>query len=485
MFRQKALDRLQSPDQVDQVLTIVHRRNWIPVAILAGLLLVAAVWSIVGTIPITVTGKVILLNRGAVAPFQSSVAGRITKWFVKVGDTVEEGVVLATLAPPDIERQLEEAREKLTELEESNEALAELTSAARALETAAIERKRELLEARIVLLEEQIERNTQLSEAIKARSDSYLEQQRESIIQTREKMKRLGDELAKRVASHEALRRKGLSSEDSLLAIRRTNIENELSLADLELKLQELELSEIRTEETYLKSRQEIADTAGLVTNLAVELRELDIREAEIEKLRREADFLSAREVRDLERRIETLEGQLQNRVEIRAPRGGRIIELTSPVGSVISAGQRLGTLDTEPGSTDLEGLAYFRVKDGKKIEVGDRVRVTPDNVQREREGSIVGEVKSVSPFQVTPEGAANYVGNLEVARALTADEHQIEVWIELEPADTPTGFRWTSRTGPSDVAITAGTTGEADVSIRNRRPISFVIPILREWSGL
>jgi HlyD family secretion protein len=89
-----------------------------------------------------------------------------------------------------------------------------------------------------------------------------------------------------------------------------------------------------------------------------------------------------------------------------------------------------------------------------------------------------------VSPFAVTTEAVTNVVGNAEVAQTLSGGGSKIEVFAELAAdGSSPTGFGWTSGKGP-DVKVTAGTTGGVRATIEYRRPITFIIPILRHWSG-
>lgn len=57
IFRKEALERLSSPEQLDQLMKIVTPRSWLPLSALAGLLGCGLVWSIWGRIPVTTTGK--------------------------------------------------------------------------------------------------------------------------------------------------------------------------------------------------------------------------------------------------------------------------------------------------------------------------------------------------------------------------------------------------------------------------------------------
>jgi HlyD family secretion protein len=76
-------------------------------------------------------------------------------------------------------------------------------------------------------------------------------------------------------------------------------------------------------------------------------------------------------------------------------------------------------------------------------------------------------------------------VGNQEVADKLTKGGYQIEGLVKLQADPTsPSGFAWTARLSP-DVEVTAGTTADIWVTYEERTPISFILPKLREWSGL
>lgn len=62
IFRKESLERLSSPEQLDQLMQVVSPRSWLPLASLGGLVLLALAWSILGRIPITATGQGILVR---------------------------------------------------------------------------------------------------------------------------------------------------------------------------------------------------------------------------------------------------------------------------------------------------------------------------------------------------------------------------------------------------------------------------------------
>lgn len=485
LFRQKALDRLQNPDQIDQLLQIIPSKSWWALWTLAGLVLMALVWSIFGTIPIDTIGRGILLSPSAVTPIDSGSNGQIVEWRVRVGDHIKRGTVVAILRQPRLEKQVEQARAKLNETAERNEQLIELQSKLIDLEASAIDQKRKLLRERIGLLSKQAEKARAMAKASDAKTRKFLARQRKSMGQMRKSMNRMADALTKRVAKYESLTKKGITSEEVLLKARQGEMESRMRLADMEVKLQETDLSEIQSQERYLDTLNRVSERTTQVTELSLQLGQLDIRKAEIDQRKSERDFARKGEVGDLQRTIDRLEKQLEENREVRSEHTGRILELNISEGRMVRAGQRIASIDAQTDSDQLRCLAYFTVRDGKRLREGIKTRISPSTVQRARFGSIRGIVRTASPYPVTSESAEYYVGNQEVARDLTSNGYQIEVFADLElDPETASGFAWTSADGPP-LKVTAGTTATIYATIDERAPITFVIPLLREWTGI
>jgi HlyD family secretion protein len=124
-------------------------------------------------------------------------------------------------------------------------------------------------------------------------------------------------------------------------------------------------------------------------------------------------------------------------------------------------------------------------VSEGKKIQQGMELQVTPSTVKRERFGGIIAKVSYVSPFPITKESASSVVGGPEILQGLTSQGPQIQVFAELEAdPSTISKFRWSSSKGPN-AQVTSGTTTSVRVKVDEQSPISFVFPILRSWSGV
>jgi HlyD family secretion protein len=168
----------------------------------------------------------------------------------------------------------------------------------------------------------------------------------------------------------------------------------------------------------------------------------------------------------------------------LRSQYSGRVAEVMSSVGQVLPAGGRLLTIDADDAPDSLTSISYFPVRDGKRIQPGMHIQVTPDTVERERFGGILGTVVWVSPMPVTKDGVLGTLGNPEVVQALIPEGAWIEVRAALEKdASTFSGYRWSSSRGPQ-MRITEGLTNATRVTVERRAPVTYLLPALREFSG-
>lgn len=102
LFRKEALERLNSPDRLDSLLTVTTPRGWIALTAAALLLAAALAWSVFGSVPVRIPAHCILLRPTAVTYVVSSVAGQIVDIRPAVGDEVRRGDVVARVARPDL-----------------------------------------------------------------------------------------------------------------------------------------------------------------------------------------------------------------------------------------------------------------------------------------------------------------------------------------------------------------------------------------------
>jgi HlyD family secretion protein len=123
VFRKVALDRLASPEQLDQLLPVTDPRGWVALAAVGVVLLGGLVWAVLGRIPVNVGGTGILVKSGGVLEVIAVNAGQITDVAVGVGDAVTEGQAVARVAQPELSGILAQAKANLADLRAQHEQL--------------------------------------------------------------------------------------------------------------------------------------------------------------------------------------------------------------------------------------------------------------------------------------------------------------------------------------------------------------------------
>ncbi len=467
-----------TPEEIHRALPVLQAQSGLWLLLFTTIALFTVAFLVFGQIPITATGNGLLLTRNTLVTFQSTASGQLSAWRVRVGDFVEAGQVVAELQQPDTERQLLQTRQQLADVQEKNAVIASLTLRYLDLERDILARRRDIFATRIALQQEQVNRSGELAKRNHQQRLRHLEQQRDNVAAV------VALENERRASLHttqkrlEELRRQQLRSADQVLLARQQTSQQGIRVAESELQLLQLDFDRIRAEQTYLDALNRLAERQDAVLDLTLDQEELAKNLADLDKRQAELRFLMEHEEAELQRTINRLAEQLAESRDLQVETSGRVVELTQAPGALIGRGTRLGTLDTRRGEERLEAVAYFKLDDGKRIQPGMTLRLTPAPVERERFGSVLAQVTAVSSFAVTPEAASLVVGNTEVARQLTRDNHQIEVFAELliDPRD-PQRYRWDLSRGPA-LTLTAGTLATAWIHLEEKSPLALIIPI-------
>ncbi|WP_414578529.1 NHLP bacteriocin system secretion protein [Anabaena sp. CCY 9402-a] len=472
IFRQQALDRLSSPERLDHLMQVVNPKDWLSLGGLAVFGVLGVLWSVFGNIPITVTGKGVLINPRKVVQFQSPISGQVRSLNVKNGQCVAKDDILATIDPSQQKQQLQQQRDKLTQLQRQVQETTLLRQQRTQLETGTITAERTSLTQRL-------QDNQKLAPRLQDEGLNSISQQRLSLQERLKDVEELTPVLQKRVEKQRELQKQGAISEEQVLQAEQEYRQTRQNISEIKAQLQQLRVQETEQQQKYLENNNNI-------TQINAELEKLNTRSKQLEQNNLEAVNTEKNQIQELQQAIARWEQEVAENSTIKSPHAGCIVEITATVGQYLSPGNRLGTLQTSGQASEMMSVAYFRVQDGKQIKPGMPILITPDTVKRARFGGIVGEIKQVSAFPVTSEGASSVVGNPElVQKVMDGEGGKIEAiaQLKLDPK-TFSGYKWSSSNGPK-LAISPGTTTTVRVTVEERSPITFVLPILKEWSGI
>jgi len=186
IFRKVALDRLSSPEQLDQIMRVTSPIGWAALAACVVLIAMAGIWGVFGTIPTKVMGQGIMVEKGSLFDVVNMGEGQIIEVLTDVDDQVKEGQLVARVSQPDIMHKLEEAQRTLDHLLEERVFITQLGSDIHSSRTQHIQQQRKTLydsiklsETRLDDLHERVEQYKKLmTEGIVARK-TYLDSKAE------------------------------------------------------------------------------------------------------------------------------------------------------------------------------------------------------------------------------------------------------------------------------------------------------------------
>jgi HlyD family secretion protein len=179
---------------------------------------------------------------------------------------------------------------------------------------------------------------------------------------------------------------------------------------------------------------------------------------------------------------VKELEAKLANESVVRSPFSGRVVSLRAGVGQQVRPGDPMVNLEAE--KEPLRIIAFIPIASGKKIVVQQEVRISPSFVKSEDYGFMLGRVVSVSTLPATPEEIQRIVANESLAKEfIELTPFQVVVEPLSEPKN-PSGFKWTSSSGPP-LEVGSGTDCTVQIVVEKRKPISYVIPTVKSTLGV
>lgn len=91
LYRKSALERMSNPEQLDKVLKVTSPMSWIALMGITLIIVVTIVWSIIGTIPETITAKGVVSAVVGSNSVYTEDAGKVVSLRVREGDEVHLG----------------------------------------------------------------------------------------------------------------------------------------------------------------------------------------------------------------------------------------------------------------------------------------------------------------------------------------------------------------------------------------------------------
>lgn len=91
LYRKTALEKISSPEQLDKALTVTSPMSWLALIAVTVMIIVTIIWSIVGTIPVTVTTKGIVASPVSTNAVFAKESGKVDAVLVSPGTPLSVG----------------------------------------------------------------------------------------------------------------------------------------------------------------------------------------------------------------------------------------------------------------------------------------------------------------------------------------------------------------------------------------------------------
>ena len=162
----------------------------------------------------------------------------------------------------------------------------------------------------------------------------------------------------------------------------------------------------------------------------------------------------------------------------------GIIDEVMVTEGTIVSAGTPICSVRLTQNRDELLGLLYIPLDKGKRVKAGQSIQIAPSGVDVSQSGSLIGVVRSVSQYPITPQTLQLHLGNAQLAQVILQANQgaAMEVTFDLvKDPDSESGYLWTSTVGEHK-PITPGSYCTGSIIIESQPPLQKVFYKLSQW---
>ncbi|KAB8319184.1 HlyD family efflux transporter periplasmic adaptor subunit [Tolypothrix campylonemoides VB511288] len=427
-------------------------------------------WAMLSQVDETGSARGRIEPKGATQKLDSSTGGSVTVVRVKEGETVKSGQVLLELESDVLRTQLNQIQTKLDGLQNRRESLELLKNQL----TLAVSTQQQQNQAQQLAKQSQVQQARQNLDALKAVYNLNKEEKLAKVNQMQQAVdsSKAAHKLAsvRLQASQEKVPRYQQAYEDGIMSLDRfkeveqsakeeyerlVQARSDISQAESSLKEQQSSYqktihqakSEIQQAELRLQEEQRNYQTL-IHTGQLAQLK----TEEQLKELQTQINSLQS-EIAQTGSQVTSLKIQLQQRV-VRSPIDGVIFELpiTKP-GAVVQSGQRVAQI--APKNAGLVLKATMPNQQSGFLKVGMPVKVKFDAYPFQEYGIVQGKVSWISPDSKVTQTPQGNIESFELE--ITLNQPYIQ-------------------NGDKRIALTPGKTATAEVIIRQRRLIDYIL---------
>jgi HlyD family secretion protein len=464
IFRKSALDKLASPDQLDKLIKITSPQSWLALVFFLLIIMSTVVWSLVGSIPDKIQAQGIIISSGETRAVVSTVEGEMSDITVEKNDYVLPGETIARISQKPWVDEAGKVGEQIRKIESA-------VLAGQPGETQISESTLNLVDIKnqIADIEKQIE---------KAKGNDPLPKLAADLGRSRNETAMYQSDLEKRDRDLESARtalekNKVLFDLGAIAQVEYQKLLEARDAADYARKNTQFSLSQSQDNQAslqkqYLKAQEDFSQEVAYMVfrRKALEANFGATKKSKLDSLR----------LRMAEIRQKLGESEIVSTVE------GLVVSVGVKKGNVIQRGTEIARI-MEKGNRVNESNAVFYVplEKGKKLVPGSRMNVYPSTANRQEYGHMVAAISNVSKFVASAEEMRAKLGNEELVNTFLKAGVlvQVDAYL-LKDSSSASGYYWANKKGKT-LTVREGTLCTASILIGANRPITFILPLLKE----
>lgn len=136
-----------------------------------------------------------------------------------------------------------------------------------------------------------------------------------------------------------------------------------------------------------------------------------------------------------------------------------------------------------ESATNGLKALIFVDASQAYKIKPGMNAQIIATTFRKVEYGYIFGKIRTVSNLPSSRSALMPVLEDEQLVEKISKRSAPVAMYADLVPAGTPSGFKWSSSSGPPS-PIYPGTFCSASIVVSEQRPIALVIPALRKFFG-
>lgn len=481
VFRKVSLERLSSPEELDQLIKVTRPKGWIALIAVGCILGTALVWGIFGNIPTKTNGQGIITASEGVLSIMHPGNGIVSDVRVRTGDYVNKGDIIARVEVTDRVEQINALKEQLQlvkefdadKIDENKDKLSTdlspLYDMARSIkqQKASNNVKQTVLDDRLNSVVMDIKKTEMLNR-----------QYSNSVEQSKIKLQMGNDEVKNAKTNYDTV--KILFAEE--LASKKDLEDAEKLLQSKSLQLKSYEQDFEIAKSNAASAQIDLEQKRKLSSAKDSEKAQLTEAQLNLVLLYSSLEVAKTAQINEINKKIEENKAKLEAESTVVANTTGRILEVSAKKGDIIAPGVQIASMVKEnPEMNTMEVVLYMPPGEGKKVKAGMSAQISPTVAKKEDYGVILGSVVSVSDYPVSIESMIKTLGSKEIATMFAANGAPIEVHINLAlDKSTVSGFKWTTAKG-APMKIGSGNICFGSILVESKRPIQMVIPLLKE----